>query len=111
MSNFLKRSAEALASLAGKGTFHVTCSQVTSEPLSSGLYCDLEETYASETAAKLAGWWFDTRKGWLCPSHNLEHDTQTDLPFATRSLTPEDQREITKYLDVKDDGSNEPVDE
>lgn len=111
MSNFLKRSAQALAALAGNGSFHVVCSQITSEPLPSGKYCDLEEDYANETAAKLDGWWFDPRKGWLCPSHNQEHNTQTVLPFALRSLSPDDQREITNYLDIKDDGTNEPVDE
>lgn len=116
MSNFLRRTASALReTITRGGSFVVECREYESgnpcDKSPAGRHNPLTGNFANETQAKLAGWWYDQKIGWICPVHNAEFGTQTDLPFALRSLSPDDQREITNYLDIKDDGTNEPIGE
>lgn len=79
--------------------------------------CDNAVYPKDETAAKFLGWWFDSRKGWLCPNCNAEFNTQIQLPFGDinkpdnphiRPLTKDDKKELTRYFDIKSyDGETE----
>jgi hypothetical protein len=70
--------------------FRVVCSR-----------CTLSQSFASEKEAKLAGWWYDSRRGWLCPTHNAEYDVQTELPFSVRALTESDKDDFERHWDTK----------